>query len=253
MLKLTTKRISYNWICLKKLNRATMLTWSFSLTIFGMILAGTYSDTALSQDVSGSQTDAVKVSPRELLILKPGIEKIFGQWVADVFNSTSKPALFEFEPHLPKGVTDFQPVDGVDAKSLKLGADGVVISRVFNPGSNVVSLSFSMPASRHNHDLEIVAERDLTQMLVIVPSGFLSLTSDQLSFQNIQPSDGENFAVYQLVAPISKGSLLKFSVSGIPESRGRLWYVGAVFAAILAVGTLIVILRSGQTVSKQTK
>ena len=174
------------------------------------------------------------IAPRELLVFKTGVDGIWGTAIAAVMNRTPSPQEFSFVVNLPREMVDFQASEGVDAKDLTLGEKGVVVHKTFAPAVNVVGVTFKVPAHAGSVNLTFSVARELPEMIFMTPSGLLKLTSPQIVFDSADDQQGERYDLYKLAAPIAAGETLNLQITGIPAGRSSLWWVGGIFAVILA-------------------
>jgi hypothetical protein len=188
----------------------------------------------------------VIIAPKQLVIVKPGLDQLNGTWVAAVINRSQTNETFRVPVLLPKEAIDFRPVEGVDDKELRLEADGVFVEKSFSPGVNVISFAFLAPASRGALDLNFNVKSDLGELSVMTPKGLLSVHGQNLILAGSDIQDFQTFSIWVSKSPLRAGDEIKVSVEGIPEGRQRLWSLGAVFGLLLAGGAGFLTWRSNR-------
>jgi hypothetical protein len=217
----------------------TNLTWWLVLCL------SLVSQVSLAQEAAKDPSPSTAfVAPRELLVLKTGVDQVWGQWMVAVINRTEKPVDLSFKAHLPKEVTDFQAVEGLEAKDVVLDDDGVSISKSFAPGVQVVSVSFVVPALSGSAKLSINTDRAVPEFVVMTPTGLLSLESDQIKRDGEDSQQGERYSVFGLREPLSSKQTLSLQVTGVPEGRKKLWMIGGVMAFVLVSAAVLLGIRS---------
>lgn len=184
------------------------------------------------------------LAPRELVVLKPAIDGIWGTWIAAVIHRGAKPEEMSFFVNLPREAVDFQPGEGLEPKDLKLEQDGIVIRKVFAPGVNVISLIFAARATYGEAALTFVSKRDLPEMTVMTPRGLLTVEGDGLAPQGEDQQEGQRYTVFGLSKPLVAGQEFKMRIAGVPEGRGRLWILGGIAAALLVLTSVWLVLRT---------
>lgn len=189
----------------------------------------------------------VVVAPKQLIIVKPGLDRLNGTWVAAVINRSQKNETFRVPVLLPKEAIDFRPVEGVDDKELRLEADGVFVEKSFQPGVNVISFAFVAPALRGALDLNFQVKSDLGELSVMTPKGLLSVHGQNLILAGSDIQDFQTFNIWISKSPLKAGDEIKVTVEGVPEGRQRLWSLGAVFGLLLTGGAGFLTWRSNRS------
>jgi len=187
-----------------------------------------------------------QLAPKQLIIVKPGIDKLHGTWLAAVINRDEKPQTYRVPVLLPKETEDFKPTEGIMAGDVKLESDGVYIDKTFGPGVNVVSLAFITSASAGTVDLNFEAKMDVGELTVMTPRGMLTVQGEKLVSSGTDVQDLQTYDLWVSQAAVAKGDLVKVTVSGVPLGRQRLWILGAIFALILLVAAISLTYRSHQ-------
>lgn len=188
----------------------------------------------------------VVIAPKQLIIVKPGLDRLNGTWVAAVINRSQTNENFRVPVLLPKEAMDFRPVEGVDDKELRLEADGVFVEKSFQPGVNVISFTFLAPALRGTLDLNFNVKSDLGELSVMTPKGLLSVHGQNLILAGSDIQDFQTFNIWISKIPLKAGDEIKVTVEGVPEGRQRLWALGAVFGLLLVGGAGFLTWRSNR-------
>jgi hypothetical protein len=189
----------------------------------------------------------VVVAPKQLIIVKPGIDRLNGTWVAAVINRSKTPELLKVPVLLPQEAIDFRPLEGADDKELRLEADGVFVEKPFPPGVNVISFAFLAPVLRGSTDLNFKVKTDLGELSVMTPKGLLTIHGENLILAGSDIQDFQTFSIFVSKVPLKTGDGIKVTVEGVPEGRHRLWLLGAIFGFILVGGSLFLTWRSNRT------
>ncbi len=188
----------------------------------------------------------VVLMPKQLIVLKPGIDQILGTWVAAVNNRGQVPERFSLPVLLPREAKDFQPIEGIAAADLKLGDLGLVVQKEFPPGVSVLSVGFMLPASFGQATLHLKAMVDVGELTVMSPRGLLDIDSQDLSEAGSDVQDMQRYSVWTSNRMVIAAQDVLVGVSGVPEGRARLWAIGGILAGILAVGAGLLTRRASQ-------
>jgi len=191
----------------------------------------------------------VLLAPKQLIIVKPGIDRLHGSWIAAVINKGDKPDNFRLPVLLPRESIDFQPVEGLSPSEVKLEDDGVYVEKVFQPGVNVLSFAFVVAGSQGRVDLNFAAKGDLGELSVMTPRGMLQIFGQEFVDGGTDVQDLQMYNILVSKRSLMRGDEVRVSVRGIPEGRQRLWFVGLGFAALL-LGAAIFLTWRSQRVSK---
>ena len=177
----------------------------------------------------------VRVTPRHLMILREGLDTVYGSYIFAVENSSDKPEHFKSPLMLPKEADDFSPQEGVEASDLSLApGGGVIIEKDFAPGMQVVSVGFRVPARYGRGLLSLTAGLPIESFTLLVPrqSGILA-TSPKLVLGDASNAPDPQYEPFITSTPLQPGDTLAIDVAGLPEGRTRSWIVGGGVAAML--------------------
>jgi hypothetical protein len=173
------------------------------------------------------------LAPKQLLIVKPGVDKLHGTWLAAVINRDAKPEMMRVPVLLPKETEDFQPMEGLAAGDVKIELDGVYVEKVFSPGVNVISFAFVTSSKSGVVDLNLEAKLDLGELTLMTPRGMMKVQGEKLVMTGTDVQDLQTYDLWVTQSPVIKGDNIKVTVSGVPEGRRRLWILGVGFALVL--------------------
>jgi hypothetical protein len=215
--------------------------------VAGVLLAGGslgVSPLALAQlapeAAPGASGEAgIGVAPKHLLILRPGVDAVFGVYVFAVQNEDASPQKFRTAALLPKETIDFVPQEGATADEVSISGEDVVVEKTFPSGTTLVSIAFKTEAQYGTARLNFKPALDINSLAVLVPiDGSLTATSDVLGAElgdSARPDP--QYKTLPARAPIPTGSRFTIEVTGLPEGRSRLWLAGTiVLAALLGLG-----------------
>lgn len=183
-------------------------------------------------------------APRQLMIVKPGTDRLLITWVAAVMNKGQVPERFAMPVLIPKEAKDFQPIEGISGDDLKLGDQGLSVEKEFAPGVNVISLGYTVQVAMGESKLNIKARSDVGELTVMTPRGLLEISGRELVDAGTDVQDMQRYAVLTSNRMILAGDELIIAVNGIPEGRGRLWVLGAGFAMVLLVASVLLARKS---------
>jgi hypothetical protein len=189
----------------------------------------------------------VSLAPKQLWVIKPGTDQLYGTWVAAVMNKGSKPESFRLAVLVPKEARDFKPLEGASDADLKLLDDGLWVEKDFPPGVNVVSFAFAVPASHGVKALSAVPRLDVGELAIMTPKGMLEIHGQDFAFSGDNMEDMQRYAIISSTRMIMKGDTLSIDVSGIPEGRSRLWLTGGVLGVMLLGASAWLTLRTRES------
>lgn len=207
-----------------------------SLTILTLCL--TAESVLWAQTSAAPSAERPVLAPRELIVMKPGVDRVWGTWITAVIHKGAAPEEFSFYVNIPRESVDFQPGEGLVAKDLKIESDGIKIQKAFAPGVNVVSILFAVPAQYGLGTLTLSPRREIPEMTMMTPKGLLTLKGAGLVAQEDDRQDGQRYEVLATSAPLSMGKEYVLNISGVPEGRSRIWILGGVLGGILLLSSI---------------
>ena len=175
----------------------------------------------------------VTLAPKQLLVLKPGLDVVHGTWVVAVMNKGQAPAKFRTPVLMPLEARDFQPIEGATADEVKFENDGLWVEKEFPVGVNVVSFAFVVPSSIGGTLLNLKPRADTGELMIMTPKGMLDISGENFVVSGTDVQEMQRYTVFSSNHLIVAGEKLSLRVSGVPEGRGRLWLVGSVFGLFL--------------------
>jgi hypothetical protein len=178
------------------------------------------------------------LAPKQLIIVKPGIDKLHGTWLAAVINREANAQALRVPILLPRETEDFKPTEGVEPGDLKIESDGVYIEKKFQPGVNVISLAFIAPAEAGLAELNFDARLDLGELTVMTPRGMMKVQGEKLVSSGTDVQDLQTFDLWVTPTSVVKGDQLKVTITGVPQGRQRLWVLGLSFALVLVIAAI---------------
>ena len=184
------------------------------------------------------------VAPRQLLVLKPGSDKLWGTWVGAYINKGQVPVHVAVPVLLPREASDFQGGEGVEGKDLKISDVGLTVEKDVPPGVNVLSVVFAVPARYGIGQITLKPRMDLQDLSVMVPRGILDVSVPEFRMVEGDVQDGERYNILSSSAPIASGHEFVISAKGVPEGRLRLWILGAGISVILLLAAVLLVWRS---------
>jgi hypothetical protein len=176
------------------------------------------------------------LAPKQLMVIKPGVDLIYGTWVAAVMNKTQIPQHARVAALLPREMLDLQPMEGVTKEDMKMDASGLWIEKDFAPGVNVISFVFSAAAKFGGGTLNFKPRGDVREFMIMTPTGMLTISGQGVVSAGTDVQDSQGYTVLTLNHPVVAGEDIRLEVEGVPEGRTRLWFVGAAFGLLMLGG-----------------
>ncbi len=187
--------------------------------------------------LAGSASAEVAVSGRHVYILYPGVDAVWGSYLFLVSNTGTEPQHFNFPVLLPKETVDFQGTENLSQDELKLGPNGgLLIDKVFPPGDTLLNIGFQLPADKGSSPFTVSGNEAIDTLSLFVWQNSMQVEGKQLEIKKGVPFSGRFYDTYT-VRNASAGETEVFTLTGVPEGRGRLWKIGwAAFALLCLVG-----------------
>lgn len=212
-------------------------------TIALYTVAGLWSAAAMAQDPAVAPTEVevgggIQLTPKHLVIVRPGQDSLWGSYVFAVQNSGQEPASLSTEIMLPKETVDFVPQEGIKPEELALSDGGVRVSAIFPPGVHIVSIGFKVDARYGSAELSFVPQTAVQSFTLLVPrqSG-LKVDAPRLIESGGAESPDPQYQSFVNQGPLAVGETLRVELSGLPEGRHRLWLMGGIAAAVLVLAS----------------
>lgn len=188
--------------------------------------------------ISSEEKSSIELGKKHMLILTGDNERLYGIVYFAVMNNSAQFLNLKFPVILPKGVSEFEPRDGVEKKDFLLGQNGFLfIEKLFKPGVTLIGIDFKIPyLSRDRKPLELILPVDLEELSIATPRGS-GLSFEAKEFTSGLPlmlSETEYSGI--LAKNLQKDSSLVFSIKGLPESHFFAEFLGIVIAVISFFG-----------------
>lgn len=212
--------------------------------IFLLLSLGLSTNLVAKDKVADTTELGADIAPRQLIVLKPGVDEVFGTWVAAVINKSKTPQHVRLSAFIPRETKDVQPVEGLTNGDWTLDETGLWVEKEFPEGVNVISFVFRASAKFGVSQLNFKAGSSVSELLVMTPTGMLDITSSDLVVTGSDTHDGQGYTVRTLQHPMASGEALTLKVEGIPEGRARLWFVGAAFGVLMLGGAAVLAWRT---------
>ncbi len=182
---------------------------------------------------SSAQAD-VSVSSRHLYLLTPGLDSLWGSYLVEV-NVTGARESVRIPLNLPLETVDFMPQEGASKEEVMLDPDGqVYLSKVFDEGVHRLAIGFSIPAQSGFAKLSLKFGSQIGDANLLAETGLLTgRGSDFKSVSATEIGPGKRADMWVLSQPVP-GQIYSLEMSGIPEGRTNLWYLGSGVALVLS-------------------
>lgn len=189
---------------------------------------------------------AVELSEKHLIILRAGVDSIWGDYIFSVQNNQQEPQRADIALFLPQETVDFKAVEGVTAADLRVDpAHGtVVMQKEFVSGASIVNVAFKVPAHDGVATLNWTARQALASVNVMYEHDIIEISSNKLIATQLPRIADIKYRAMHTPRGLAVGDSLQLRASGIPQGRGRVHLFAVVFAAILLTSTVYLGFRS---------
>jgi hypothetical protein len=173
-----------------------------------------------------------------LIILRPGLDSIYGSYIFAVHNDSEKSERLKTRVMLPKEMSDFVPQEGLESSEIALASDGGVnVEKDIPKGVHVLGVGFKVDGRYGKTKLSLTPEGEIRSLTILVPRD----TSVDLIAAGLKAADGADaddpqYRAFVNADPLPAGATFVVEVSGLPEGRARLWLTGGVIAACMVLG-----------------
>ena len=183
-----------------------------------------------------SATGRIFLGERHLVMLKPGIDTVWGTVIFAVVNEGAVPRKSKFYIMVPKETVDFAAQEGVLPAELQQDAAGLLfVEKEFAPGTNVVGVGFTISAKSGDAKVTFTGPPgDARQVAILSSPGFLTLSGMGIRRAGAEeglPATG--YEQYFFDKPLAADDVVAVAVSGIPEGRRNFWVMGGGVAGII--------------------
>ena len=174
----------------------------------------------------------VFVSPKHVYIFQPGMDEVWGSYLFFVQNN-GEPESSTFALPLPREQIDFGAQEGLIPKDLQFDPEkGVVVSKEFPAGSNLFGVGFKVAASGGEAKISLFIEAPKSNLTFLAPINAITVEGKGLVEDEEVKFGGNVFSSWKLET-VEGGELVKVSVIGVGEGRGRFWLLGWAFLGVL--------------------
>lgn len=204
-------------------------------------------------------TNDVQLMPRQMMILREGLDAVYGQIMFVARNNASVPLPGKFRVLLPKETSDFSPREGLEPGEVALaspqdspsttvetqGFQGLLVDKVFAPGVSMMSIGFKVDAKLGSAELNLSHPQGVRELnILLLKEGPLKAQSDSLIKDLRTDVEDPQYDYYELKKPLEPGEVLTLKVSEVPEGRIRYWWMGGITAGILVLAALFLTWKS---------
>jgi hypothetical protein len=183
------------------------------------------------------------ISPKHLLILRPGLDAVFGTYVFAVQNPDEAPADFRSPVLIPKEAEDWFPQEGIEPADLDLDKEtkGLTLKQKVESGVHILSIGFRVNGSFGKAKVTLVPPYEIGSLTVLVPRDSpLHISSPLLTAGGEGAAPDPQYQAWTTSAVLPQNGELVIEVRELPEGRGRLWVAGFItFLLLGAAGTTL--------------
>lgn len=178
----------------------------------------------------------IQITPKHLVILRPGIDSVWGSYVFALQNTGEEEAEFRSEIMLPKETVDFMPQEGLSPEQVSLSDKGIRIDGRFPSGVHIISIGFKVEGRYGAAALTFTPVSDVQSFTVLVPRDSPMIVSSGLLKPTLsEGSPDPQYAALGAQTPLVVGETYELKISGLPEGRTRLWALGGVVGGIMLI------------------
>jgi len=187
----------------------------------------------------------IYVTSKHLVILRTGIDTVWGSYVFAVNNKDAGPSPLKVNIMMPAQMTDFYPQEGVTKDEVLLTDSGLMVDKEFATGVNVISIGFRVPSKFGRAEISFKPQMDIDSFTVLVPrdSGTL-IQSEGLVLGNDEARPDPQYIPYVSKNILKTGEAFTIKVGGIPEGRLTLWISGGITGVSVLIFGLLLALRT---------
>lgn len=187
----------------------------------------------------------IYVTSKHLIILRTGIDTVWGSYVFAVNNKNATPSSLKVNIMMPSQMTDFYPQEGVTKDEVLLTDSGLMVEKEFAPGVNVVSIGFRVPSKFGRAEVSFKPQMDIDSFTLLVARGSgTEIQSDGLVIGNDEERPDPQYQPYVSKSVLKTGETFTINVSGVPEGRLTLWISGGITGGCILIFGLLLALRT---------
>ena len=177
--------------------------------------------------LASAQTEVV---PKFIYVLHGGVDAVWGQYMFMVKNLESTPVESSVKVTLPSETVDWQAQQGLQGIDFSLGKDGgLAFSKNFDPGDNIHTVGFKVPAQSGEGEISINLPMDVRELSFLV-TGDITISGGTMKVEKRQ---GEGRYDKYHFRDLKKGDVVKIKVGGIHVGRSAFWVYGWIAGAII--------------------
>ena len=183
--------------------------------------------TLLLSSLSFAETQVV---PKFIYVLHGGVDAVWGQYMFMVKNSSDQTINSKVKVTLPKETVDWQAQEGLGGIDFNLGENGgVEFSKDFNPGDNVHTVGFKVPARSGDGEISIDLPMDVKE-LSFLTTGSIIIEGENMKVEKRQGQ--QKYDKYHFL-DLKAGDTVTIKVAGVHVGRTNFWMYGWIAAAII--------------------
>lgn len=185
------------------------------------------------------------VTSKHLVILRSGIDTVWGSYVFAVNNKDLTPSPLKVNIMMPSQMSDFYPQEGVSKDEVQLTDSGLMVDKDFAPGINVISIGFKVQSKFGKADVTFKPQMDIDSFTLLLPrDGGVKIQSSELVAGDEEGRPDPQYIPFVSKGILKTGDAFTISVSGIPEGRLRLWITGGITGGLLLLAGLFLAFRT---------
>ncbi len=195
---------------------------------------------------AGETQKSVRIGQKHLIILRSGVETVWGSYVFAVENYSDEAVEESVSFKLPEETVDFAPQEGAVAADLELGKNGgLILKKKFPPGMHMVSIGFEIPATGGTGVLTLKPDADVEDLTLLHPqSNPVTLESERIKSLGIDGNPKDPYQAYKVDGPVKTGQELKISLSGLPAGRQMFYYLGGIIMVFMSIFVVILAIKT---------
>lgn len=182
----------------------------------------------------------LELSEKHLIILRAGIDSLWGDYVFSVQNNSPAPQPTKIPLFLPAETVDFKAVEGIEAADLRLDTESgaVILAKDFTPGATVVNVGFKVEAEAGKSILTFTATQPIPSVNVLYEGEILTVRADPLLPTVLPKIADVNYHALHTQHPLTIEEELVITVTGIPRGRKIIHVFAVIFTVSLLLSTL---------------
>lgn len=190
--------------------------------------------------LSTSAFATLELSEKHLIILRAGIDSLWGDYVFSIQNNTPTPQPTKIPLFLPAETVDFKAIEGIVDADLRLDTErgAVILAKAFAPGATVVNVGFKVEAEAGEGTLTFTAAQHLPSVNVLYEGEILTVEADSLLPTELPKIAHVDYQALHTQHPLNIEEEMVIKVTGVPLGRKIIHVYAVIFAIILLLSTL---------------